>query len=77
MSWTLLGVLGVLGPVYFGGIWSLLMLAEDGVRGPPKGVLGPPLDISGCGVVGPVILKERQKLLTEISTDATDRFDLI
>jgi len=56
MSWTLLGVLGVLGPpVYLGGIWSI----PEGVRGPPtdaEGVCGP-LDMSGCGVVEPGILK--------------------
>lgn len=59
MSFTLLGVLGVLGPVYFGGSWSPPIPDEDeGVRGPPpteaEGVLGP-LDISGWGVVEPGI----------------------
>ena len=58
---TLLGVLGVWGPVYLGGIWSPMHPPTDeGVSGPPPwgpdGVLGP-LDISGCGVVGPGILK--------------------
>ena len=64
MSCTLLGVLGVLGPVYFGGSGSLpptMPPVEDGVSGPPPcgpdGVLGP-LDISGCGVVEPGILKK-------------------
>ena len=56
MSLTLVGVLGVLGPVYLGGISCP---DEDGVSGPPPceadGVLGP-LDISGCGVVEPGIL---------------------
>ena len=59
ISETLLGVFGVFGPVYFGGIWSPPPMLEEGVRGPPptdaEGVLGP-LDISGCGVVEPGIL---------------------
>lgn len=44
---TLPGVLGVFGPVYFGGRSFML----EGVVGPPRGVLGPPLFESGCGVV--------------------------
>jgi len=61
MSLTLFGVLGVLGPVYFGGSGSLfppIPPVDEGVSGPPPcgpdGVLGP-LDISGCGVVEPGI----------------------
>ena len=41
-------------------------MLEEGVKGPPptgaEGVLGP-LDISGCGVFGPGILKIFSKLL--------------
>ena len=37
-------------------------MLEDGVKGPPptdaEGVFGP-LDMSGCGVVGPGILKKK------------------
>ena len=61
---SLLGVLGVLGPppLYLGGI--SMPAVDEGVSGPPpgcEGVLGP-LDISGCGVVEPGILKNKEKV---------------
>ena len=63
---SLLGVLGVLGPppLYLGGI--SMPAVDEGVSGPPpppgcEGVLGP-LDISGCGVVEPGILKVKKML---------------
>ena len=64
---SLLGVLGVLGPppLYLGGI--SMPAVDEGVSGPPppgcEGVLGP-LDISGCGVVEPGILKIKLRILT-------------
>ena len=62
---SLLGVLGVLGPppLYLGGI--SMPAVDEGVSGPPpgcEGVLGP-LDISGCGVVEPGILKIKYRIL--------------
>ena len=62
---SLLGVLGVLGPppLYLGGI--SMPAVDEGVSGPPpgcEGVLGP-LDISGCGVVEPGILKVKKMLV--------------
>jgi hypothetical protein len=50
---TLPGVLGVFGPVYFGGRSFML----EGVAGPPSGVLGPACFESGCGVVALGTLK--------------------
>ena len=44
--WTLLGVCGVCGPVYFGGS---SFIADEGVVGPPRGVVGPPCLLLSAG----------------------------
>ena len=75
---SLLGVLGVLGPppLYLGGI--SMPAVDEGVSGPPpppgcEGVLGP-LDISGCGVVEPGILKIKKILSFGAKIQITDFF---